>query len=257
MTMKDYTIAQFQKILSTYHSPEKKDWTRESTCDTYGDNIHHLEDTPPIFFGGVTVTNTHKETGAKLIYTEGWQYQEYNPNSFEVSIDGIENVWTFNFNVINEDNEQLDTEEIEELLEEYYCFKADSSDYSDLLAEIQESSTQALDTQESEPSNEGLNLLTIYRDNKPNFQFFGQLIAGVSNYNYSQKNDRWIELYLYKTQSGLYVCAQENHTCWQGENNRYKAETAKNIEEIQDFFGYTDLSKELYEEANIDATIKI
>ena len=100
-------------------------------------------------------------------------------------------------------------------------------------------------------------------DNKPNLQFTGSLIAYVeSTHNnaaehYSGQVGRWAELSLYKTAAGKYVCHQVGRTCFQGETDRYSGLACETIEQVKEFFGYRWLAKELYEKANIDASINI
>jgi len=92
------------------------------------------------------------------------------------------------------------------------------------------------------------------RDNEPDFQFFGTLLASVPD---SSNAERWTELCLYLTKKGTFICQEIGHTKKQGEQNRFKAETAASIEDVTKFFGYGWLAKKLYLKANINSAIQI
>ena len=90
-------------------------------------------------------------------------------------------------------------------------------------------------------------------DDAPDLRFDGQLIAKASDHHYEgPRNTRWTELRLWKTGSGLYVAGRCYKTCWQGERNEYAAIDARLDSSLSEFFGYSDLAKELYEKAGLD-----
>lgn len=105
--------------------------------------------------------------------------------------------------------------------------------------------------------------ITIYRSNARNIRFIGEKIASVSSSpnnacsNYSGATGYWTSLRLYQTASGVIVCEKIEHTQWIGEKDHYSGKVCKNVEEVIDFFGYGWLAKDLYDESEIDAYIKI
>ena len=104
---------------------------------------------------------------------------------------------------------------------------------------------------------------TIERDGEPDLRFTGTKIAGTSNSpdrghsDWSGQTGRWTTLRLYKTDGGRYVCHRVEHTQWQGDHDTSAAEACDNLDEVQAFFGYGRLAKEIYYEANIEAVQEI
>jgi hypothetical protein len=105
---------------------------------------------------------------------------------------------------------------------------------------------------------EALEELEIERDNEPNLRFRGKKLATARNSannaarNYSGQTGRWMELTIWKTSSGKYVCQSIGYSQWQGEHTRYKAAVAIDEAGVIAFFGHGRLAKELYEEAGFD-----
>lgn len=95
--------------------------------------------------------------------------------------------------------------------------------------------------------------MTLGVDGAADISFTGEKIASVSSYCSSTNDNRWTELYLFKTAGGKFVCHQVGETRWYGERAKYKARVCETIEEVVNFFGYGWLAKELYAEAKIDA----
>ena len=101
--------------------------------------------------------------------------------------------------------------------------------------------------------------ITIERDGQPDLRFTGEKIAGTSNSadrghsDFSGQTGRWTTLRLYRTDGGRYVCHRIEHTQWQGEHDESFAEVCATTDEVQAFFGYGRLAKEIYELAGIEA----
>lgn len=97
----------------------------------------------------------------------------------------------------------------------------------------------------------------IENDNQPDIKFIGELLGSVSSGEGDEGAGRWTVLNLYKTKGGKYVCQTVGHTQWVDEKTRYKAEVCETAEDVQKFFGYRWLAKELYLAAGIDASVEI
>lgn len=99
----------------------------------------------------------------------------------------------------------------------------------------------------------------IENDNQPDIKFIGALLGSVSSAEGERERGegRWTVLNLYKTKGGKYVCQTVGHTQWEGEKTRHKAEVCETAEDVQKFFGYRWLAKELYLAAGIDASVEI
>jgi hypothetical protein len=101
---------------------------------------------------------------------------------------------------------------------------------------------------------------TVLRDDDANLTFSGEQVAKVSNHSHEgPRGNRWMVLELYRTAAGRLICQRVGRTIWQGERDRYEAavceaDAAGSAEEKAIvFFGYSDLAKELYRAAGIDA----
>lgn len=92
----------------------------------------------------------------------------------------------------------------------------------------------------------------ISRDDDSDLRFTGKLLAHTSTRTLRGDNqNRWEEFYVYVTKAGSYVCAQEFHSQWQGEDGENHATICNSKEEVVEFFGYCKAAKELYRELNI------
>lgn len=98
----------------------------------------------------------------------------------------------------------------------------------------------------------------IPRDYDRSISFTGTELASVKSQpdqgvsNYSGSTGRWIELTLYRTTGGKYICERVGRTQWQGEHNRHEAIVCDTHDEIVKFLGLGWLSKQLYDAANIN-----
>ena len=100
--------------------------------------------------------------------------------------------------------------------------------------------------------------LTIRRDNEPDLSFTGELLASASSSadtahpDYSGTTGRWQELSLYRTKGGKFICSRIERTQWQGEHDVHRAAVADDPAGVIQFFGYSRLAMEVYQEAQID-----
>ena len=96
-------------------------------------------------------------------------------------------------------------------------------------------------------------------DDAPDLVFSGELIARVTSSpvpradNFSRHAGRWIELALYRTDAGTYVCHETRRSVRAGERARCdRAETVGTGGAVVAFFKQTALAKRLYAEAGIE-----
>lgn len=100
---------------------------------------------------------------------------------------------------------------------------------------------------------------TVKRDDARNITFTGELVATAATSannacsDYSGSVGQWTELELYRTEAGRYICSCVERTQWQGSRDSHDAEVADAEADVIDFFGLSDLAKELYAAAGIDA----
>ncbi|MDV6345191.1 hypothetical protein [Nitrosomonas sp. Is37] len=96
--------------------------------------------------------------------------------------------------------------------------------------------------------------------------FEGELIAHVSSLEVSRlvcksmgmsNVTHWEELNLYRTKSGKFVCQRITRTQSPGKYDVYEGEICEDYNAVTKFFGDGWLAKELYEEADINASIDL
>lgn len=98
----------------------------------------------------------------------------------------------------------------------------------------------------------------VRRDDGPDLVFMGELVEGAETspdsgrWNYSGSAGRWIELHLYRTEAGAFVCHEGRMTNWDGEHHQHRAAVCHATSEIFAFFGFGKLAKELYQNAGLD-----
>jgi len=95
-------------------------------------------------------------------------------------------------------------------------------------------------------------------DGAPDLVFSGELVARVTSspqpkaFNFSRHAGRWIELALYRTEGGTYVCHETRRSVRAGERDRrHRAEAVGTDGGVIAFFKQTLLAKRLYAEAGI------
>jgi hypothetical protein len=95
-------------------------------------------------------------------------------------------------------------------------------------------------------------------DGAPDLVFSGELVARVTSSperkasNFSRHMGRWIELALYRTEGGTYVCHETRRSSRTGEQDRrQRAEAVETAGAVVSFFKQTVLAKRLYAEAGI------
>lgn len=97
----------------------------------------------------------------------------------------------------------------------------------------------------------------VTQDNGPDLYFEGVLLAEVSNRpadsELNTHTSQWLELSLYRTAGGKFVCERGRCTAQPREPDRYEAAICDDEAAVFAFFGYGRLSKELYDLAAINA----
>jgi hypothetical protein len=103
----------------------------------------------------------------------------------------------------------------------------------------------------------------VRRDNERDLKFAGEILGCASSTHDQNKPDYsgqagcWLDLYLYRTTTGKFVCEQIFNTLKGSAATLYSGALCENIEEVIKFFGVGWLAKELYDSANIDASIAV
>jgi len=95
-------------------------------------------------------------------------------------------------------------------------------------------------------------------DDAPDLVFSGEMLARVTSSpepradNFSRHMGRWIELTLYRTASGTFVCHEVRCSKRSGERDRHpRAGTVATERAVVAFFKQTALAKRLYAAAGI------
>jgi len=101
-------------------------------------------------------------------------------------------------------------------------------------------------------------LYTLQVDNQPSMRFTGFLVASaVSGTVHRNRFGRWTELFLYRTQSGKYVCHKVGRTTKTGERDRFTGVPCTDPEAVIAFFGHMWLAKQLYAQANVQDIVYV
>lgn len=88
----------------------------------------------------------------------------------------------------------------------------------------------------------------------PNIKFTGECLGQVTG---PKVTGQWTILLLYKTQAGSFVCSQKTFSIWVGARDYFSGEVCQTLGGVQEFFGFSDLAKELYEEAGLPTAREI
>jgi hypothetical protein len=95
----------------------------------------------------------------------------------------------------------------------------------------------------------------VARDDDSDLRFSGELIAERSNRGCTgPTQDKWEELALYRTAGGQWVAVRVWRSNWQGSRDYHEALVSKTAAKVQEFFGWGENAKALYELAGFDLT---
>ncbi|GAB6035415.1 hypothetical protein [Galenea microaerophila] len=89
----------------------------------------------------------------------------------------------------------------------------------------------------------------LERDSAPDLKFVGNKVAEVVT---DENSARWLELALYKTKGGQFICQKIEKTRWLGEVDHYYVQICATEDEVKQYFGQGRYSKELYRKAEIE-----
>nr|WP_315425963.1 hypothetical protein [uncultured Pseudomonas sp.] len=254
--MRTISIDEFQNLVA------RNDWKREQDHDVveYLDRqVEEWDDekeTPilikiPHAWGWASKTSSLD--GIKIIYTESFSYDLFDPDSLSSGTDGQDNTWSVEgVTVVDEDGDEMNADKLADYL---------SSDFSNIdysVLEIEQ--VNDIDVDEGDK----METFTIEIDGEPDIRFTGELVASAHTSNdraagtyYSGHPDRWTKLYLYKTKGGKFVCHQIDRTIYDNNRGRLSGKVCETPEEVKEFFGYRWLAKELYDEAGIDYSVEV
>jgi hypothetical protein len=182
--------------------------------------------------------------GVIIMYQEGYEFEENEPDTFSTSTEGLNNVWEIKGAcIVDEDGEFLD---IHDFNSELVACGFSDIDYSHLVLE----ETEELDFDE----NSDLETFILDVSYEPKIKFSGELIASSINSpdrtmpDWSGSTGEWEELYVYKTLNNNYICYLRELTLWQDNESYFHCNFCKNLDEVKEFFGDHKLAEELYED---------
>lgn len=238
--MKTITIDEFKALvaLEDWHRTEDyeimdRSYPRETDLSAESD-VRHV-------WGCSSKTSTHDDV--KIIYKEGFNYNEFDADSLSTGTEGQDEVWSIEgVLVLNEDWEEMGAHELADYL------NADFSSIDYRVLDIDQ--VVEIDTE----GGIGAETIKLDIDNEPSVRFPGEVIAKTAS---SEKTGRWTELFLYKTVGGKFICHQVSRTLWTGEREKFRGKVCSTLDEVREYFGYRWLAKELYDEAKIDYSINV
>lgn len=100
------------------------------------------------------------------------------------------------------------------------------------------------------PEGEEYGEYTLIRDNDRDLAFTGYMVASTSDFDHY--NDVITHYFtLYRTASGKFVCEAEKITKLGGDKNTNKVKVCNTLNEVIDYFGFSELAKSLYRKAGI------
>ena len=85
---------------------------------------------------------------------------------------------------------------------------------------------------------------TIEQTNGHTLHFLGKQIACVTSRR--EESERWTELRVLHTDTDKYIAVSVGGTVFPHEETRVRARVCDSLEEIADFFDFSNLAKELY-----------
>lgn len=94
----------------------------------------------------------------------------------------------------------------------------------------------------------------IQQDDEPNLRFTGTILASAASY---PRNGRQFVLCVAKTQGGKFVAIRQGLSIWLGEKDNVEVKVFDELAQVTDFFGYSNLAKNLYQQLGlaVDKTI--
>jgi hypothetical protein len=203
---------------------------------------------------------------ARLTFTFYFSYDEENADSLDVGVDnGADLISLAGAVVLDEDGDPISDRDLEEHFDLEHLQEAAVEEFREAIAPTIEHPVDADSGESSDSSDDDEDddedLFEVLRDNEPNITFTGERLVNTSSSQdridgdrWSGSTGRWTTLRLYRTTGGKFVAQRIGHTMWEGERTRYAAKVCETEDEVKGFFGMGWLAKDLYEDAEIDAT---
>ena len=237
-------------------------WTVEQTVSEFNERSFCEDDERVIFESWVSGYAVAQNLKRKIIIRFSWvanggQDTYDDAHNFEITIDENTEFEVKGFTFVDDEGDDITVSDVRSELYDLLNGREWSNQVFGLLptAECEE-----IDNDEGEEMEE----FEVIRDKEQNLKFKGELIASshssdnhAMGSSYSGSTGRWTELRLYKTAGGKFICSSIGRTRWQGERDRFAGCVCENTDEAIAFFGNGWLAKELYEAANIDASLII
>jgi hypothetical protein len=189
--------------------------------------------------------------GCDIYASWGWSHPWYAPSEVRLSTDeGADPTLP---EVLDEDGDALDINEAWLLIENETAL-LEEPDMSRELGDdfyLDPDQPDAL----ARPASESSETATVLiRDGEPNFRFVGKQTARVIG---DEERGIWEEVALYETEGGRYVAGRIGRTRWLGSEDEYEAWVCEDQKTVVECLGLSDLAKELYEAASVDATEQV
>lgn len=226
--------------------------------DGYSDDGERL--VKPMGYGYIWKTATCGDievTHQKQVEWEGTTSERYTDDYETSPIENGDEWQTAGFEII-EDGDVFSRRELHEAMEE--IFFTGNGSLPELNSFEIENLIPPVVTQEVDMNVENAKEFDLYdldNDNAPNIEFRGELIGSASSRDVYRSDTRWTVYKIYRTAGGTLIGQIIGHSQWQGEDTRYKARVCDSEADLIKFMGYSDASKEAYEEAGIDSSVKV
>lgn len=90
----------------------------------------------------------------------------------------------------------------------------------------------------------------IQRDNESNLRFTGRILASSASY---PRNGRQFVCWVAQTKGGKYVAVRQGLSIWLGERDKTEVKVFEELNQVTQFFGFSNLAKSLYQQLGIAA----
>lgn len=246
--MSTLSIAEFKALI------ERDDWL----CEQQHDVVERLERPMDVCRGNamslerITVPHavgwaslTSRLKGVSITYTEGFNYDEFQPGTLSTSTGDQDEPWSVEgVDIVGDDGKALSTKELTGMLPAAFH----SIDYRvlgiDQILHVDVNDSSQRDT------------LTLHLDYAPDIRFTGTKVGSAVSTNDSASasghEGTWMELTLYWSLKGKYICHQVERKRGGSDLRHASGKVCDKLDEVQAFFGQTWLAKELYRDAGID-----
>ena len=184
-----------------------------------------------------------------IVYSETFEYDEFEPDSFVTSIEGVDEVWVVSgVLVVDDSGEPLDQDQLAEILPS--VFSEINYDGLNIDKVVRIDSNSAPDSTWQE--------ISLRASYAPDVCFNGILLGsavstdeqGVSGIH-SDSLARWTEIHLYKTAGGKFVCQRSELARQSPYSDFYTVRVCDTVDDVKNFIGQSDLAESLLKSAGI------